>query len=161
MVLALRSHFTLALAPLALSSNIFLNFCFCGLIFGSTIRLCSIMLWSTPHRLFVGQMNTSLLWNINLCSCSSYSSNNWVPINTFLWIISSHNNASFYWSKGATFLSLCSQLPSYLRFSLHPLDCHILRWFHRALAYSSTNMLNVQRLLKVFSVPLPIMVLHE
>jgi hypothetical protein len=134
--------------------------------FGSFLKYLPqlLLLWldfwvNNKTMLDYALVNTT--WNINLCSCSSYSSNNWVPINTFLWIISSHNNASFYWSKGATFLSLCSQLPSYLRFSLHPLDCHILRWFHRALAYSSTNMLNVQRLLKVFSVPLPIMVLHE
>jgi hypothetical protein len=55
------SLLTLAFAHSALSSDIFQSIYFLGLILGSTLRACSMMLLSTPHRSLVDQANTSLL----------------------------------------------------------------------------------------------------
>lgn len=78
----LRCRVAQILEPLDLSLDIFLSFCFLGLIFRSTLRLFSIMLQSTLHISFAYQANTSLPWNQNF-NKPSYSSNNQAPQRSF------------------------------------------------------------------------------
>lgn len=81
----LSSLLTSAFTHSALSLDIFWSFCFLGLMLGSTLSACSMILLSTPHRSFADQAKTSLLRDRNLLRLYSCFEDNCEPKKTLFW----------------------------------------------------------------------------